>query len=191
VFKSTTLKLEECSTLLDQLRTAQDTQLFRSLFNAFITAARAITNSLQVEGKNIPGFDEWYATKQQEMRADELLRFIHEARIKDFHEGKHRLRFPGTYIEHFSTGQAGPPPMPNASLVIGTEGPFWIVNRGTPKEKRIPIRSGGKWIVQVTIEDAPSVHKGIKLTRNDPISLCGLAIDYFQNLVHEAKSKFC
>lgn len=191
MFKSTTSKLEECSTLLDQLRAAQDTQLFRSLFNAFITAARAITNLLQVEGKHIPGFNGWYTAKQQEMRVDELLRFIHDARIEDFHQGKHRLIFPSTHIEYFSSEQAGPPPAPNASLVIGTEGPFWIADGGTPKERKIPVRSGGSWTVQVTIANAPSVHKGIELMKNDPITLCELAIDYFQNLVYEAKSNFC
>jgi hypothetical protein len=124
------------------------------------------------------------------MHADELLRFIHDARIEDFHQGKYRLRFPSAFIEHFSVEGAGPPPAPGASLAIGTEGPFWIVDQGTAKEKRIPVRLGGSWIVQVVVENAPSVHRGTKLVRNDPISLCELAIEYFQNLVYEAKSRF-
>jgi hypothetical protein len=191
MFESTTSKLEECLTLLDQLKISQDIQQFRSLFTALINALRAITNYLQVDGKNIPQFMEWYVIKQEEMRNDELLQFIHDARIDDFHKGKNRLVVLGTTILHFSTDNAGPPPIPNADLVIGAEGPFWIVNRNTAKEKRIPIKTGGSWVVQMGIENAPAVHKGTQLEKKDPITLSELAIDYFQNLLYEAKTKFC
>ncbi|MGA2368086.1 MAG: hypothetical protein ABSF74_05915, partial [Dehalococcoidia bacterium] len=70
MFESTTSKLEECLTLLDQLKISQDIQQFRSLFTALINALRAITNYLQVDGKNIPQFMEWYVIKQEEMRND-------------------------------------------------------------------------------------------------------------------------
>ena len=190
MFERTTGKNEEAYTLLGQLKAATDAIQFRSIFNAFIAAARGITNSLQAEGKHIKGFSEWYTVKQQEMRTDELLRFIQEARIADFHEGKHRLIFPSAHIEFFSTEQTGPPPAPNASLVIGTEGPFWIVDRGTPRETRIPVGRGGKWAVQVAVDNAPSVHRGQQLTRKDPVTLCELALTYFRELVYEAKSNF-
>jgi len=190
MFERAAGKLEEATTLLDQLKVAKDTRSFRSLFNALINVLRAITNALQAEGKHIKGFTEWYKPRQQEMRTDELLRFIHDARVQDFHEGRHRLWFPSAHIKSYSTDSAGPPPAPNASLVIGTEGPSWIVDQGTSRERTIPVRHGGSWTVQVAIDNGPQVHKGRKLLRRDPVTICQLAIAYLQNLVYEAKSKY-
>ena len=136
------------------------------------------------------GFDRWYAPKQAQMRADQLLRFIHNARIDDFHKGRHRLRFPGTYVQYFNTSQAGPPPSPDASLAFGSEGPFWIVGRGTLSERRIPVTRGGTWSVGVTVDEPPAAHLGTRLQNRDPIAICETALDYLRNLVHEAKVQF-
>lgn len=188
MFERAQQKLEEAIVHLDGLADAKDTQAFRSHFNAFVNAARAISNVLQKEGRHSSNFNAWYQEKQQEMRGDELLRFIHDARIEDFHQGKHRLQFPSAYIEHFSTNQAGPPPSPNASIIIGTEGPYWLVDAGTARERRIPVRQGGKWIVQVAIDSPPSSHLGQRLEKVDPITLCQLVVRYFETLLYEART---
>ncbi len=168
---------------------AKDAITFKVYFNSCLNACRAITNALQKEGKHIPGFEEWYKQKQEEMKNDELLRFIHKARTEDFHEGKHRLVFVRSFIHSFSSEDAGTPPSPDATLIIGTEGMFWIVNRGTPYERRIPIRKG-KYTIEVAIDNPPQVHLGKKLKKNDPVTICKLALNYFTDLVAEAKSKF-
>jgi hypothetical protein len=188
VFERTTTKLEDAQTILDNLKGASDALTFRSSFNSFLSAARAITNALQKEGDKIKGFDDWYSKKQEQMKKDETLRFIHDARTEDFHEGKHKLRF-GTYISHFSSKQAGSRPA-DSLLSIQAEGPFWVVDKGTPKERRIPIKKGGSWTIQVSIENAPINHLGEKLEKNDPLTICQLALEYFGNLVYEAKDKF-
>jgi hypothetical protein len=189
MFSNAKNKLEDSRVILQQLELASDAPAFRSLFNSFLSASRAITYALQKNGEHIPGFKEWYATKQSEMKDDELLRFIHEARTDDFHEGKHRLNF-STTVHHFSTSMAGEPPSPDAKMAIGGEGVFWIVNEGTSREQRIPIKQGGDFATEASIGNPPTAHLGQPLTRNDPVAICQLALDYFSGLVHEAITTF-
>ena len=181
-------KLEDARTILEQLESVRDAPAFRSLFNSFLSAARAITYALQKDGKRQSGFTEWYADKQAEMKADDLLRFVHDARIEDFHKGRYALHF-STYIDHFSTEEAGPPPAPGASIAIGADGPFWIVDKGTPRERRIPIKAGS-FVTMIKIENPPRTHMGRALDRTDPLSICTAALDYLGHLVHEAQSRF-
>ena len=53
---------------------------FKFNLNAFIQAIRNITFMLQSEERKPEGFAQWYAKKQEEMRADDLLRRFVEAR---------------------------------------------------------------------------------------------------------------
>lgn len=182
-------KLEDAYSNLDSMREATSAPQFRAAFNSFLSNCRAVTYAMQKEGTHMGGFGEWYASKQTAMKADELLRFIHESRTEDFHEGRHRLRF-STYIEHLSSDAVGPPPRPGASLVIGTEGPFWLVDEGTPLERRIPITRGSRHVVQVGVENLPTQHRGKPIAATDPISLCEAAATYMAELVHEARTKF-
>ncbi len=123
------------------------------------------------------------------MRQDELLRFVHEARIVDFHQGKAAVGAVGTGVDYFSTKDAGPPPTPDAGFGIGAEGPFWIVDRGKPTERRVPIVKGGSWTTSVALEDPPKKHRGKAMLRNDPISVASLAVTYLEELVHEARTR--
>ena len=189
MFSKTKSKLEDTRNILDQLNRASDASSFRALFNSFLNSARAITNALQEEGSDIPGFNDWYVLKQEEMRNDELLRFIQLARVQDFHKGEHTLVF-STAVTEFSTAQAGSSPSPNAAIVIGADGPFWLVDEGTPRERRIPIKQGGTWDTRVGIKNAPTKHRGETLERNDPIAICRVALVYFSELVHEAMQSF-
>lgn len=188
MFAAAQHKLEDARTILQQLERAADPPVFRSLFNSFVSAARATTNALQKDGKNLQGFAQWYAEKQDEMKADELLRFIHKARTEDFHQGKHRLTF-DTYIAHLSGKEAGPPPAPGAALVIGADGPYWLIDKGTPGERRVPV-SGGSFAIRIAIANPPKTHLGANLQRTDPLSISRLALEYLQKLVHEARSRF-
>jgi hypothetical protein len=186
MFKGAETKLEDSRFILDQLKAASDAPSFRSQFSSFLNASRAITYALQKDGRHISGFNSWYQAKQEEMEQDELLKFMHTARTEDFHEGKHRLDF-ATYVRQLVVG---PPPFPNADAAIGAEGPLWTVDKGTPQERRIPMRQSGDWLMLVKIANAPAVHRGRKLEKNDPLTLCHLVLEYFSELVCEAKIKF-
>jgi len=182
-------KLEDASILVDRLKQAEDGASFRVMFNSFLSSARAITYALQKEGKHIDGFSEWYQEKREEMTQDELLRFIHEARTEDFHEGKSRLTFV-MQIGQFGYDQAGAPPDPEAQLIVSGDGPYWVIYKGTEKEKRIPIRGSGDYRLIAWIRNAPTRHLGKSLEWNDPATLCECTVDYLAKLVYEAIEKF-
>jgi hypothetical protein len=182
-------KLEDAHLNLASMRKATTAPQFRAAFNSFLSNCRAVTYALQKEGASLDGFSEWYASKQMEMKEDELLRFIHKSRTEDFHEGQHCLRF-STYVDHLSSTAVGPPPKPGASLTIGPEGPFWLVDQGTARECRIPVTRGSWHVVQVDIENPPAQHKGKPMAARDPITLCQAAADYMAEVVHEARTKF-
>ena len=52
----------------------------RCYFSAFVSAARSISFVLQTVMKGIQGFDEWYITEQDQLRANQLARFFVERR---------------------------------------------------------------------------------------------------------------
>jgi len=143
---------------------------------------------MQKEGAHISGFSGWYIPKQEEMGSDDLLRFIHDARIEDFHKGRHSLNF-STQVEVIIVSANTPRPDGASAWVVGSEGPFWIVDKGEPTEHRIPIEDGS-YVVDVKVNNPPTKHMGNDLTDNSPISICSHALAYMENLVHEAKETF-
>lgn len=189
MFEQTKLKLEDTNIIFKMLININNAIEFRTLFNSFLTSSRAITNAMQKEGKHISGFNIWYNLKREEMRNDELLKFIHKARTEDFHEGMHRLTFPSAKFKKFSTENLNPP-APNASIGIGLEGPYWVINKGTPHQQRIPITQGGGYSIKISIKNAPTKHGNKTISKNDPITICNLALNYYKELVFEAINKF-
>ncbi len=189
MFQAATNKLEDARNILLQMKSASDSPTFRALFNSFLSSARAISNALQKEGNTVNGFANWYAPKQEEMRGDELLRYIHEARIADFHKGEQRVKAARTHVHHLSSEEAGHPPTPNARISIGTEGPFWIVDQGTARERRIPVQ-GGRHDTYLNLDNPPKRHAGKGIKDSDPITICSMALEYYEKLVYEAKQTF-
>ena len=59
--------------------------------NAFLSASRAVTFLVQKEMSRVPGFAEWWADRQLEMRADPAMRFFVE--LRNFSQKAGRVRF--------------------------------------------------------------------------------------------------
>lgn len=55
--------------------------------DAFVSASRSVTFTLQAVCSSIPGFVEWYSHQQTIMRADDLMRFFHNYRTSSIHMG--------------------------------------------------------------------------------------------------------
>jgi hypothetical protein len=189
MFDKATSKLSDAQIAFDKLKGSSDAQEFKAMFSAFLNSGRAVTNALQKDGKNVVGFSSWYEKKQEEMKNDKLLKFVHDARTADFHEGSHGLAS-STHIRSLNTGKLGLPSEAGADLLIRSDGIYWVVGKDTPKERLVPVREGGDFSTQLSLTNAPTEHIGKKLGKNDPISICTLALDYYENLVYEAKSKF-
>ena len=170
-------KLEDARHNFEALHAANDAVAFRTAFNSFLGNCRAVTYALQKQGYKVASFADWYSKKQYEMKNDELLRFIHEARTEDFNEGKHHLRF-STHIQPLSRYSIGPLPQEGASLAIWAQGLFWVVNKGVPQERRIPITQGSSHIISVSIDNPPNTHLGKALDKTNPVTIAEYALEY-------------
>lgn len=56
--------------------------------NAFLSAARSVTFLMQKEMAHVPGFPDWWAEKQRELKADSVARFFLELRNFSQKEGR-------------------------------------------------------------------------------------------------------
>jgi hypothetical protein len=64
-----------------------DPDAFRTNLNSTVQALRSVTNMLQKEKRQVPGFAGWYAAWQDRMKADEVLLWLDDARTRVFHRG--------------------------------------------------------------------------------------------------------
>jgi len=59
--------------------------VFPYYLSAFVSALRSVTFYLQKQYAHEAGFQEWYAKKQEEMKADPVLRLLHDKRNTAVH----------------------------------------------------------------------------------------------------------
>jgi hypothetical protein len=170
---------------------SNDFDTLRSTFLSCVNALRAVEEALKAEGNGAVGFEEWWHSRERDLRQDELMRFIHDVRIDDFHRAKgHRVLVGRTLVEHISTSELGERPPGANGLAIGPEGPFWVVDARKPTERRVPITSGGSWRLGISLATAPTSHDGKPLDRNDPFTICSLGIEYLFRVVVQARTRF-
>ncbi len=60
----------------------QDPELFLTRLNALLVSLRSVTFVLQKDLRHEDGFDEWYEEQRVQMRADSVMRWLHDARNK-------------------------------------------------------------------------------------------------------------
>ena len=192
---NTLTKLEDARTMHAELMRASDPVKFRSAFGAFINNCRAVTYAMQAEGSKDEAFMLWYRDRQEEMRGDELIRFVHDARIEDFHKGLHQLEFssstsargldPGTVMSlnpgAFQGNEDG------WSFTLGSDGLFTTMDKGTSKEHRVML-SQAMINTKISIRNPPKAHKGQIIILDDPLVLCNLVLEFFETLVFEARA---
>lgn len=112
---------------------------------------------MQKEGSTSSAFMTWYASRQEAMRQDELLWFIHEPRTADFHEGRHRLQF-ATGVKRLNTKEAGPPPSPGSKVVIAIDNPpKRHLGRALSKHDPVTIREMALAFYEQLLQDAMTV----------------------------------
>lgn len=85
-FSDTEIKLGEADFFLKLIEqnSAHQAILFYGL-SAFLAAARSITLYLQAEGAENPGFADWYKTVQEQLKTDELSKFLKDTRNVALH----------------------------------------------------------------------------------------------------------
>jgi hypothetical protein len=58
----------------------EDPELFATKLNALLTAMRSVTFVLQKQLRHVDGFNAWYEQRQEQMKADPLMRWLVDAR---------------------------------------------------------------------------------------------------------------
>lgn len=186
----TSFKLDDAKAVLQQLRRASGAYEFRAFFASFLSNARAVTYALQAELKHVQGFDDWYKPKQEILRNDSLLRYVHDARIEDFHRGGATLEFSSQLIAPLDTLSLEAPLGADAKIGLTAMGLVWIVNEGSFDERRIPIEAPEIVHTTVSVLNAPTEHKGQHVDTTNPVVLAKLAIEALEELVLEANYLF-
>ena len=80
-------KLEESAFFLAQMSFYyHNSRFFRFALNAFVKSFREITFMIQTYKSLIPNFDNWYKTKQDEMKSDRLLKWLADSRTTVVHK---------------------------------------------------------------------------------------------------------
>jgi hypothetical protein len=131
------------------------------------------------------------------MQNDELIRFVHDSRIEDFHKGIHQLDFvskasfanlnPATVMSrspHLFSGDG------TWEISLTGEGLFTTINNGTPQEQRVMLDQSLLERTKIAVRNPPFSHLGKPLQSDYPTYLCELVMVYFERLVFQA-AKFC
>ena len=168
----------------------RDPIIYSETFSSCIAQVRSVGDAVLKEKKleMVLGFHSWKATKIRECKHDDLLKFVNDTRNADLHNGLCPLAF----MMHITrlTNQAGSAPFPGALLRVDGTGPYWIINQGTPLERRVQYESQEGYVYTVAITNPPMTHLGRLLPANDPVTVCSLAETYYAELLFEARSTF-
>lgn len=98
-------KLNEARFFLEEMRKASsDCDAFRYRLTAFLAASRSITQVMQKEFSETPGFSDWYSQKQTEMRNNPILKYLHAQRELTYHQ-RPMLPYPIGVTEQITEGK--------------------------------------------------------------------------------------
>ncbi len=164
---------------------------FAEAFSSCLAQVRSVGDAVlkDKEALNLSGFNSWRESKKTECKNDPLLKFINDKRNSDLHTGDSPLSFT-MHAFAFDSTVLGAPPSSTAILLIDGTGPYWVVDKGSPDERREPCKEIGHIAFTVRVVNAPSTHLGIALPSTDPITLLSLGKRYYANLIFEAKKAF-
>lgn len=91
-FDSVDYKLLEADFFLEKLIRSELPDEVNFYFSAFVSAARSVTWVLQAVMKGVPGFEDWYARKQTDLRKHGLAKVFVELRNQSVKTGEWMVR---------------------------------------------------------------------------------------------------
>jgi hypothetical protein len=151
---------------VDALKHSMDERVFLLRFNEVVASFQMVLIDLLREGRGerIPGFDQWYADAMHRMDDDELMVLVRQARDFDFADGPHRLRFVSGTLE------------------------VRVDEHGRPANSKSWCAIPHAIACHACMDNAPRVHRGEELDRNDPVSLSEQVLETLERLIGEAES---
>jgi hypothetical protein len=161
-----------------------------------VVFGRAVTNVLENLRSTEPDFDKWYEKYKKEMQADPLMKYFYKLRSEILKEGRLRVGWKA-YInlinQPIDERLFGPPP-PNAVRFFTFDslgGTGWIVQLpdGSTENYYVNMPSN---IASISYKfpDSPESHLGKAIPDNSVQSLARLYLDYLQQIVKDAKTRF-
>jgi hypothetical protein len=158
---------------------------------------RAVTNVLQNLRTQASGFEEWYAPKVEEMRADPLLRYFYGLRTSSLKSADRIPAVSNTFIEEMELPRDirkfGPPPPGAVSFFVGDHvgGAGWMVRMPDGSEQPFYVAlPPGIGSSEMVLLGAPTSHLGSAIPNPTAAKLCRLYVEYLSRLATEASAAF-
>jgi hypothetical protein len=180
-------RLRNCRKHLEELYLAKNYEEFSDVWYNFLTSAKNIYTILEQGAKTRPDSIKWHKNISDDRRADELLKYIYEARNDEEHGLSEVLSVqpPQTLI-----GIAQPGFSDSIRIDGSSETGFRITNLGTgpvlsdfrPERGKLNSVTNRKG-AQIS---PPTVHLGQPIPEVTPEAVAGLALEYLEKLVAEA-----
>lgn len=200
-------KLEDAEAALEQMRQATDAGEYERAFEACLSAIQTAGYRLEQDVKNVArgprkhlrkAAEDWWREIESDVRSDELLDWMEQARHAGIPVGASKLHFTYRLVGAYHTDDYLPAPEPGpTSFAISQTGvAYWVYDGGTPYERRITARlrpgsptyehhrQGGN-LQPATLADPPTQHLGAPIGPS-PIDACHRTIDWWRSVAGEA-----
>lgn len=175
-------KLNEATFFLEEMKgRASDTNGFRYMLTAFLSANRSITQIMQKEFSKVSGFTGWYDLKQEEITRNPTLKYLHRQRVITYHIRPILLQ--PTDVTGQNTNSISANIIINgtsASIIIsGTGGSVGVVGSGAILPE-----------IEPTVTDIKYYFDDIAIKDKDVITVCQEGVDIIKNIVNECERRF-
>jgi hypothetical protein len=166
-----------------------DPNRYMSGFMNAVTFARMVTFALQNMKNDVPGWAEWYASRQAAMANDPSMKFFVDLRNAIEKTAKGHMAM-STYIASFSSKDTGRPPPGATSFVVGSAAHGgangWIVPAEDGSEELFVVNfPEDKIKTTMHFLEAPELMQG-----KDPVALIKEHLDKLEALIGEARAEF-
>lgn len=141
------------------------------------------------DANKLPGFQIWRDTRKLECMGDDVLKFINDRRNSDLHEGNTSLVF-AMHPRSFNSERVRTSMPPGTTLYVGGTGTYWITGRGTPDDRRVPCEGLQDYYISAAVLDPPTSHLGRPVQSDDPVSICEMALRYYELMLWDARKQF-
>lgn len=185
VARKTAADLQDCA----------DYHAFVDTWYTFITAAKNIWTVLEQGAKDTPQCRQWFGSKAQERRDDELLQYLFEARNDDEH-GLDPIteHVPGSLAVGVAKPGFSNRMLINKMLIRDgkithfdaepLDGKPILIEQTLPHARLSQIRPRGRPPM-----DPPKTHQGQPLSDTTPLGIANMSLTYLAALVEEARSR--
>ncbi len=158
--------------------TEQGRDEFRYALNLFLSSARSVTWIMKAEFDKVPGFENWYAGEEAQMRNDETMKFLLNQRnisLKQQPIQPHG-NTKATFTEHLTVSDSW-------SVIVtyadGTQEKFETQPEPPPLPKPTEVKIEQSWY----FSDLPEGN-------NEVVTICEEHIMKLEQLVNECEQKF-